>query len=134
MKIIAISKRTLASLLELGRNSFKDPVTRRVPVEFLALISAKKGVIQGDLYLLPGTIGGSETASFPLDMIPLNLGHVGSAHSHPNGVIRPSDADILFFSRTGPCHIIVGYPYEEGCWGCFNADGTRREIEVINDE
>jgi proteasome lid subunit RPN8/RPN11 len=127
MKIKGISAGTVAFLLELGRIKH--------PKEFLILLGADNGVItRNDFILLPGTIEGYHSASFPLDMVPLNLGHIGSAHSHPNGVISPSDADISFFSSTGSCHFIVGYPYEEGCWGCFNVDGTRRELAVIDDE
>jgi proteasome lid subunit RPN8/RPN11 len=125
MTIKGISYDTLALLLNMGHESH--------PREFAALLGSEEGIIR-NVDIIPGTIGGSSSASVLFDMIPLNLGHIGSAHSHPNGVIRPSEADIKFFPRTGSCHIIVGYPYEEDCWGCFHADGTRRELTVIHDE
>lgn len=124
MKVIGISADTLALLLTMGRESH--------PREFATLLSAEDGIIR-DVTIIPGTVSGYESASVLCEMIPLNLGHIGSAHSHPNGVIRPSEADISFFSRTGSCHIIIGYPYEQDCWGCFYSDGTRRDIEVIAD-
>ena len=122
MNIIGIDADALTLLLTMGRESH--------PREFAALLEPEDGVIR-DISIIPGTIGGSESASVLSDMIPISLGHVGSAHSHPNGVIRPSDADISFFSRMGSHHIIVGYPYQEGCWGCFRPDGTRMDLPVI---
>jgi len=123
MKITAINRDTLDLLLEMGRESH--------PNEFAALMSQENGIIQ-DLNIIPGTIGGSASASVPFDMVPINLGIVGSAHSHPNGVISPSDADIRFFSVSGWCHIIVGYPYGPDDWRCFHANGTIYELEVIS--
>lgn len=125
MKIKGIAAGTLSLLHTMGQEAH--------PREFAALLGEEDGVIR-TIDIIPGTIGGYESASVIFEMIPLNLGHVGSAHSHPNGVIRPSEADIGFFSRTGSCHIIIGYPYEPDCWGCFRSDGTRIELEVIDDE
>lgn len=125
MKIRGISADTLALLLTMGKESH--------PREFAALLSAEDGVIH-DVDIIPGTIGGSSSASVLFEMIPLNMGHIGSAHSHPSGAVRPSEADIAFFSRTGSCHIIVGYPYELDNWRCFRSDGTSIDLEVIPDD
>jgi proteasome lid subunit RPN8/RPN11 len=84
-----------------------------------------------ELNLLPGTITGSSSASIIFDMMPLDTHLAGSAHSHPNGVCRPSDADINFFPRAGRYHIIIGAPYREGDWRCFTADGEPCKLEVI---
>ncbi|MFH0968816.1 MAG: Mov34/MPN/PAD-1 family protein [Methanobacteriota archaeon] len=120
-----ISSNTLNLLLTMGRESH--------PREFAALLGSEEGVIR-EVDIIPGTIGGSQSASVLFDMIPINLGYVGSAHSHPSGVIRPSEADIGFFSRAGSYHIIVGYPYEHENWGCFHSDGSRIELPVISDD
>ncbi|HWQ68151.1 MAG TPA: Mov34/MPN/PAD-1 family protein [Methanospirillum sp.] len=124
MKIKGIAADTLALLLMLGKEAD--------PNEFAAMLREEDGVLR-DVDLIPGTIGGRDSASVICDMIPLNIGYAGSAHSHPNGVIRASEADISFFSRTGSCHIIIGHPYEENCWGCFRSDGTPVQLEVIHD-
>ena len=124
-KIKGIAADTLTLLLTMGRESH--------PREFAALVGADNGVIR-DVDIIPGTIGGSQSASVLFDMIPINLGHIGSAHSHPNGVLHPSDADIGFFSHSGIYHIIIGYPYEQDCWRCFNADGTACDLAVIADD
>ena len=120
-----ISSDTLKFLLHMGKESH--------PREFAALLVPENEVISV-IYPIPGTIGGSDSASVILDMVPLNLGHIGSAHSHPSGAIRPSEADISFFSRTGSCHIIVGYPYEQDCWRCFRSDGSPIDLPVIADD
>jgi proteasome lid subunit RPN8/RPN11 len=122
MKIRGIRRNLIRLMLEIGREHH--------PNEFVALLREKAGVIH-ELDLLPGTIGGEDSASLYIEMMPLDTHIVGSAHSHPNGVLRPSGADVNFFPRTGRCHFIVGYPYEEEDWRCFHADGTPAAIEVI---
>jgi proteasome lid subunit RPN8/RPN11 len=81
--------------------------------------------------LVPGTVTNEDSASVLLDMMPLDTHRAGSAHSHPNGVLEPSDADLSFFPRTGRYHLIIGWPYENGDWACFTADGAPYELEVL---
>ena len=92
MTIRGIKKELLSLLLELGKNSH--------PNEFAALLKEEEGVIS-ELNLLPGTVTGSSSASIFFDMMPLDTHLAGSAHSHPNGVLRPSSADVNFFPRAG---------------------------------
>ena len=122
MKIRGISQDLLTLLLRMGRESH--------PNEFVALIRERDGVMD-EVNLLPGTVGGEDSATFLYDMMPLDTHLAGSAHSHPNGVLRPSDADVSFFPRTGRYHLIVGYPYQKNDWRCFTADGNPCELEVI---
>lgn len=122
MNISAIHRNTLDLLLAMGRESH--------PREFAALLSAESGVIS-EVHLIPGSIGGEASAQVPFEMVPLHLGITGSAHSHPNGAIWPSDADIRFFSVSGSCHIIIGYPYGPEDWGAFYPDGTPLSLEVV---
>ncbi len=100
------------------------------PHEFAALLREEGGVIE-EVDLLPGTIGGERHATMHLDMMPLDTHVAGSAHSHPNGVLRPSSADLTFFPRTGRYHIIVGYPYHTDSWRCFLTDGSVYPLEVL---
>ena len=120
--IRGIKKELLQLLLELGKNSH--------PNEFAALLKEENGLIS-ELNLLPGTIAGSSSASIFFDMMPLDTHLAGSAHSHPNGVCRPSDADLNFFPRAGRYHLIIGAPYKEDSWRCFTADGEPYNIAVI---
>ena len=69
------------------------------PNEFVGLIREQDGIME-EFNMLPGTIGRENSASLLYDMMPLDTHLAGSAHSHPNGVLRPSDADVRFFPRT----------------------------------
>lgn len=122
MKIRAIRCDTLSTLLEMAKSQH--------PLEFVALLEAEDGILSG-ITLLPGTRLDESSASIITDMIPLGMTFSGSAHSHPNGVIYPSDADIGFFPRFGDCHLIIGYPYESGDWLAFSRDGSPRDLEVV---
>ncbi|WP_422190632.1 Mov34/MPN/PAD-1 family protein [Methanoregula sp.] len=122
MTIRGIKKELLSLLLELGKNSH--------PNEFAALLKEEEGVIS-ELNLLPGTVTGSSSASIFFDMMPLDTHLAGSAHSHPNGVLRPSSADVNFFPRAGKYHLIIGAPYHEDDWKCFTADGEPCELAVV---
>jgi proteasome lid subunit RPN8/RPN11 len=117
-----IRKELLDLLLELGRESH--------PKEFVALLQEKDGVID-ELFLVPGTVTGEDSASVFFDMMPLDTHLAGSAHSHPNGVLLPSDADVQFFPKSGRCHFIIGHPYHFSSWRCFSADGMPLDIGVI---
>ena len=122
LNIRGIRKDILQLLLELGRNSH--------PNEFVALLKEKDGIIE-EINILPGTITGSSSATLHFDMMPLDTHLAGSAHSHPQGAIRPSDADLRFFPRAGRYHIIIGKPYGPSDWRCFMADGASCTMEVL---
>lgn len=100
------------------------------PQEFAALLRERDGLIE-EVDLLPGTLGGERHATMHLDMMPLDTHIAGSAHSHPNGVLRPSHADLTFFPRAGRYHIIVAYPYRTDTWRCFLTDGSIYHLEVL---
>ncbi|MBP2146892.1 proteasome lid subunit RPN8/RPN11 [Methanofollis sp. W23] len=122
MKIRGISADLLDLLLRLGMENH--------PNEFAAILKETDGVIT-ELNLVPGTTSNEESASIFLDMLPLDTHTAGSAHSHPNGVLLPSDADLGFFPRTGRYHLIIGWPYGPDDWQCFTASGQSYDLEVI---
>ncbi len=122
MNIHGIRQDLLTLLLQMGRENH--------PNEFVALIRERDGVME-EVNLLPGTIAGEDSASLFYDMMPLDCHLAGSVHSHPNGVLRPSNADVNFFPRTGRFHLIIGYPYGKRNWQCFRANGEPCELEVI---
>ena len=122
MNICGIKKELLALLLELGHDSH--------PNEFVALLRERNGVI-AELDMVPGTVTGESSASVFFDMMPLDTHLAGSAHSHPNGILRPSNADVRFFPRSGRYHLIIGYPYGENNWKCFHANGEPCRLEVV---
>lgn len=103
-----------------------------MPEEFAGLLQAEDDVIT-EVLMLPGTESSRMSALIRLYMLP-NMKIAGSAHSHPSGSIRPSEQDILFFSRTGDYHIIVGPPFDERSWACYDPSGERRELRVVDME
>ncbi|MGM0771991.1 MAG: Mov34/MPN/PAD-1 family protein, partial [Halobacteriota archaeon] len=74
-----------------------------------------------------------QNAVIRLFMMP-NVSSVGSVHSHPGPVITPSKADLRLFGKTGSHHIIVGAPYDENSWQCYNADGEPVDLPVLDVE
>ncbi len=122
MTIRGIAKETLGLLFQMGRDAH--------PNEFVTILIERDGVID-EVNLLPGTVTGEDSASLLSEMMPLSSHIAGSCHSHPNGVLLPSDADVHFFPRNGRYHIIIGYPYTEQDWRCFTSDGRQHRMEVI---
>lgn len=122
MNVRGIRRATLDLLLQMGRDAH--------PNEFVALLTERDGLID-EVNLLPGTVAGEESASLFSDMMPLSTHLAGSCHSHPNGVLKPSDADIVFFPRNGKYHFIIGYPYRGRDWRCFTTDGRPCRMEVV---
>jgi proteasome lid subunit RPN8/RPN11 len=113
-------------VIELVMESSKDSL----PNEFAALLKAKKDVIF-EIALLPGTISGDRSAIMQLWNRPMDLNYVGTIHSHPSGVIYPSDDDRNLYSKFGNVHIIVGYPFNIHSWRAFNNEGTEIEMEMV---
>jgi proteasome lid subunit RPN8/RPN11 len=122
MKIQGIRQETLSLLLQIAKESH--------PNEFVALLRERDGFID-EVNLLPGTTTGEDSARMLFDMMPLDTHLAGSAHSHPSGAIRPSNADVNFFPRTGKYHLIIGFPYSENDWKCFTADGKPFSLQVV---
>lgn len=122
MEIYGIKKDILSLLLVMAKDSH--------PNEFVALLRERDGFID-EVNMLPGTVVREDSASLFYDMMPLDTHVAGSAHSHPGGAIRPSEADLRFFPRTGKYHLIIGYPYRQNDWRCFTADGEPHNLEVV---
>jgi proteasome lid subunit RPN8/RPN11 len=122
-KIEGIAKDALDFILEVSKSNH--------PREFIGMLCADGGLIT-DVFLLPGTISSTENAIIRMDMMPMGIRYVGSVHSHPHpAATRPSEHDLLMFSRTGSYHIIACYPYGEQNWRCYNAKGEERKLEIV---
>lgn len=113
-------------VLELVMETSKDSL----PNEFAALLKAKNQVIY-EIALLPGTISGDRSAIMQIFMRPIDLNYVGTVHSHPSGVIKPSDEDVNLYSKFGTVHIIVGYPFNIYSWRAFNNEGEQISLDMI---
>lgn len=123
-KVQGIARDTLHFILEASRSS--------LPVEFAGLLQLDGDIIS-EVLILPGTENSRMSALMRLYMLP-NIQVAGSIHSHPSGDLRPSEPDILFFSRTGDYHIIVGPPFDEKSWVCYDGRGMRRDLAILDVE
>ena len=121
--IWGIKTKTLRMILEASRETY--------PNEFSATLRAEGGVIN-EILMLPGTLQGETSAILRLHMLPIDYSVVGSVHSHPSGVIRPSEEDLRLFEKFGKVHIIVGRPYDMGSWRVFDFNGNPIELELVD--
>jgi proteasome lid subunit RPN8/RPN11 len=103
------------------------------PREGILLLRGKahKDEIEVNALMIPPMPVHSETySSFPLYMLPLDTSILGIAHSHPNGVVKPSMEDLNHFY--GRMMVIVGYPYEsEADVAVFDREGNRAVYYVV---
>ena len=112
------------------------------PNEYMGLLRGEKastvgldesGTVLTDVLVIPGTESNSVSATVKTSMIPNDLRAAGSIHSHPNGVLRPSDADLATFGRND-VHIIIGAPYGPDDWQAFDRDGEPFDLPVLDVE
>ncbi len=104
------------------------------PQEFGALLradsSAKDTIIE--VVLLPGTISGDSHAIFQLHMLPIDYSIVGTVHSHPSSIARPSSADLDLFGHFGRVHLIVGVtPFANTSWKAYDYTGKEILVEIV---
>ena len=131
-EILGIARETLQFVLEASEETH--------PNEYMGLLRAedartfdldRRGQVITDVLIIPGTTSDSSSATVRSNMIPNDLRAVGSVHSHPNGVLRPSQADLATFHK-GNVHIIIGAPYGWSDWRVFDSAGEPRSLEVLD--
>ncbi len=119
----AITRRCLDSALACARSAY--------PNEFGGILRADVPGTISELLLLPGTTAGRRHANFQLHMLHVDLGVVGTVHSHPSGALYPSQADITLFRHWGQRHVILGTPFSEGSWRAYDGNGREVTLAVI---
>jgi proteasome lid subunit RPN8/RPN11 len=101
------------------------------PYEVIVLLRGRRAqdaIIVEEFLLPPFASVGMNFAQFPVHMLPIDFSVVGTAHSHPTGVTRPSAADLRnFYSRV---MIIVGHPYGRGDVVAYDSKGGRLPLVV----
>jgi proteasome lid subunit RPN8/RPN11 len=131
-EVIGIAADTLEFALEASAETHPDEYMGMLRGEDARTLGLDRdGTVVTDVLVIPGTESGPTSATVRENMIPNNLHGVGSVHSHPNGVLEPSDADLRTFGR-GSVHLILGAPYDRGCWRAFDNRGEPRELDVLN--
>lgn len=118
----AITRNCLDSALACARSSY--------PNEFGGILRSEEPGLITDLLLLPGTTAGRRHANFQLYMLHVDLGVMGTVHSHPSGALHPSDADLMLFRHWGRRHLILGYPFGMGSWRAYDGNGEEIHLAV----
>ena len=133
-EVLGIAEETLEFVLEASEATHPNEYMgflRGTPAERLGL--DRSGLVITDVLVMPGTEQNSVSATVKTSTIPNDTRAVGSVHSHPNGVIRPSQADLETFGR-GTVHIIIGAPYGRHDWQAFDPEGHPTTLHVIDVE
>jgi proteasome lid subunit RPN8/RPN11 len=118
----SIQRRCLDSALACARSAY--------PNEFGGVLRADPSDTISELLLLPGTTAGKRHANFQLWMLPADLSITGTVHSHPSGALHPSEADLTLFRHWGRRHLILGWPFDPGCWRAYDGNGAETHLEV----
>lgn len=121
---VRIDREVLESVLYYSKKAY--------PNEFLAFFDGKikdKVLYITSLIFVPGET--CETgAVVHTEMVPINTKYWGSVHSHPGPSARPSDADLLTFSKTGYFHMIVCLPYSLETFKAYDRYGEPAEYTI----
>ncbi len=120
--MVKIRLAALQSALIACRNVYPD--------EFIALFREKEGVLE-ELILAPLAEYGRAHSSFSDLHLPTDPSLTATIHSHPNGVLLPSRADLRFFAVKGRHHFIAGAPYRPTDVACYDAKGRQEKIELV---
>jgi proteasome lid subunit RPN8/RPN11 len=131
-EVVGIADDALTFALEASRETHPDEymgLLRGEPAEEFGL--DHDGLLVTDVLIIPGTESNPVSATVKTSMVPNDFSSVGSIHSHPNGVLQPSQADLATFGK-GQVHIIVGYPYERDDWVALDREGKRRSLPVYD--
>jgi proteasome lid subunit RPN8/RPN11 len=91
----------------------------------------KNEILVDEVVIPPLAVHGHGYSQFPLHMLPMDLSIMGTAHSHPSGVLRPSVGDLNhFYSRI---LVIMAYPYEsEQQISVYDREGNTVKYEIVN--
>lgn len=92
----------------------------------------KDKIIVHEVEIPPLAVHGYGLSNFPLHMLPMDFSVVGTTHSHPSGVLRPSIPDLN--NLYGRMMIIAAYPYmSEQNIAIFDDKGDLIRYEIIED-
>lgn len=109
-----------------------DFALERHPREIVLLLrgKAERGSIRiVDFLIPPLAVTGDGFAEFQPHRLPIDFSIVGTAHSHPSGVLAQSTEDLHNFY--GRVMVILAHPYTPRLIAAFNARGERIPLHVL---
>jgi len=120
-----ITSKCLNLILEVSKSNY--------PKEFGGLLRVDNNLKDTitEIVILPGTISGDSHAIFQLHMLPIDFSIVGTVHSHPSPVPRPSEADLHLFEKFGRVHMIIAYPFDKNSWKAYDYRGNEIQISIV---
>jgi len=105
---------------------------RLYPKEIILLLRGrkKKNLVEiSEVVVPPLATYGSGFANIPLHMLPMDFSVIGTVHSHPSGILTPSDADLNHIF--GIVLMIVGFPFmDERNVAVYNRSGERLTLQI----
>ena len=126
-KLIVLAQSVIEGVLDCGKACY--------PREGILLLRgriAKDKIVISEIEIPPLAVRGLSLSSFPLHMLPTDLSIIGTAHTHPSGVLHPSTVDLNHFY--GRLMIIAAYPFElNQDIAVFDAGGKRVDYEILKD-
>lgn len=131
--VLGIAAETLTFAREAAKDAHPNEylgILQTTSASDLEGVTARDGVVISDVLVIPGTKSGPSSVSMRRNLVPNDNRTVGSVHSHPNGVLRPSDEDRSTFGA-GVVHLILGAPYGPEDWRAFDSEGERRSLSVL---
>lgn len=133
-EIIGIAESALEFARAASEEAHPDEYMGMLRAEAASAVGLERsGTVLTDVLVIPGTESNPVSATVKTNMVPNDLRAAGSVHSHPNGVLRPSDADLATFTRND-VHIIVGAPYGPDDWQAFDREGEPIDLPVLDVE
>jgi proteasome lid subunit RPN8/RPN11 len=131
-EVIGIADAALEFALSAARDAHPDEYMGLLRGESAGTVGLdESGTVLTDVLVIPGTETNPVSATVKTNMVPNDTRAAGSIHSHPNGVLRPSDADLATFGRND-VHIIMGAPYGRDDWRAFDREGEQIDLPVLD--
>jgi len=91
----------------------------------------KDRIVIEEVSIPPLAAHGRGFSNFSLHMLPNDFSIIGTAHSHPSGVLRLSIGDLNHFY--GRIMVVAAYPYDsERQIAIFDRDGKAVKYEIIS--
>jgi len=127
-KALLISRSVINSIL-----SYAKVCHPREGILLLKGKTDKDKIVVNEVEVPPLAVHGRGFSNFPTHMLPIDFSIIGTAHSHPSGVLHPSIGDLNNFY--GKIMVITGFPYEtEQDIVVIDSEGNPIKYEIMEDK